>query len=273
MPNYFISADEVREGMTPRSYVKEYEDAKVIVFPNLRPAVDFDFWASLDTDKYPGLKKLPHSPDLTDLSNMNDAAKKMKARDVPEELVPKLCAEMSRIYQAVIPAYQAIFGEYQFMKSSVVWRLNTIMAENLHLDTPADLSPHHFARMFVNLDTQPRIWQTSWTAADVSEILKGKMPSEALEAPANVLWMKMNLSTFGKNSSEFWDEQPRHVAFFDPGDVWIVDSRQVAHQIFYGRRAVSIDFFVDPAKMLNPTKHYVAIAEKFRAENRQPAHV
>lgn len=81
------------------------------------------------------------------------------------------------------------------------------------------------------------------------------------------VWSKLNAYFFGKNSREWWDDQPRHIAFFAPGDVWAVDSRQVAHQIFYGRRALSIDFAVPKQLMKNPSLHYLDIAERFRAAN------
>ena len=50
----------------------------------------------------------------------------------------------------------------------------------------------------------------------------------------------------------------------DPGDVWIVDSRQIAHQIFYGRRALSIDFSVKRESMENPDRHYLSFVDRFR---------
>jgi hypothetical protein len=39
----------------------------------------------------------------------------------------------------------------------------------------------------------------------------------------------------------------------------------VAHQIFYGRRAVSIDFSVDPDSMHVGDKQYLRLAELARA--------
>lgn len=268
LPNYFLPAEEVVAGSSPRSFVPEYEDGKVIYFPNLNTNIDFDFWAGLDTDLYPALKKMPHSPNMSDLSDVEDLAKRLKKREVPTQLIGIICDNMVKIYNLLLPIYSKVFSDYEFERTNVVWRLNTIMAENLHLDTPADPSPHHFARMFVNLDNQPRIWQTSWPIDHVEGIMKGKVPSDIIrDSSANDLWAYLNKSVFGKSSKEWWDNQPRHVAFFAPGDVWIVDSRQISHQIFYGRRAVSIDFFIDPSKMLHPERYYLSIAERFRAEN------
>jgi len=84
-------------------------------------------------------------------------------------------------------------------------------------------------------------------------------------AKASELWIHLNRLVFGGSTSVWWDEQPRHVAYFEPGDVWAVDSRQIAHQIFYGRRAVSIDFFVDKESMGDPNRHYLSMVENFRA--------
>lgn len=268
LPNYFMSADEVVVGSKPRSYVKEYESAKVITFPNLKLDIDFDFWASLDAEQFPALKKFGHSPDLSNLTNMTQAVSKAQSKGVPDDLIGTMCKEMSKFYATLLPVYQSIFSDYEFHKTNVVWRLNTIRTENMHLDCYANPSPYHFARMFVNLDTQPRIWQTSWPYEDVVKLARGKVPADVLEtATANDLWYYINKSVFGKSSREWWDDQPRHVAYFDPGDVWIVDSRQVSHQIFYGRRAASIDFFIKPEKMLDPGKYYLSIADRFREEN------
>jgi hypothetical protein len=143
-----------------------------------------------------------------------------------------------------------------------VWRLNTIRNENLHVDTYNQLFPEHFARLFINLDREPRIWQTSYTVEEIAvrwaEAVTGQ------EADGGEVFVALNRAAFGGKSKIWWDNQPRHVAYFDPGDVWCVDSRQIAHQIFYGRRAVSFDFFVDPASMRDPGKHYLRLAEGYR---------
>ena len=93
-------------------------------------------------------------------------------------------------------------------------------------------------------------------------------PGQLKKLDRGQVWSKLNSSFFGQNSREWWDDQPRHIAFFAPGDVWVVDSRQVAHQIFYGRRALSIDFSVPKQHMKNPARHYLEIAENFRTDNR-----
>jgi hypothetical protein len=270
LPDYFLSAPEVTSAADARSYVEEYEDAKVIVFPNLNPAINHDFWAGIETDKHPELKKfgpiLMAEYDSTEQRRQH--RKQLIERGVDGGLAEALSGQIQLIYDRLIPAYRAIFSDYEFDRHKVMWRLNVIRAENMHVDTYKTENQQHFARMFVNLDTQPRIWHTSWRVQDMVQKARGKIPPRELEGLSRgEVWSKLNAFFFGQNSREWWDDQPRHIAFFNPGDVWVVDSRQVAHQIFYGRRALSIDFSVPKQQMKNPALHYLDIAERFRADN------
>ncbi|QIK78077.1 hypothetical protein G7077_03265 [Sphingomonas piscis] len=272
LPNYFISAPEVTSEATARSFVDEYEDAKVVLFPNLSAEIDHEFWANLDTDRYPELKKFGPllQVDASPSEERRQLKKALTVRDVDDVTADGLIEQFQRLTGHLIPAYRAIFADYAFDRCKVMLRLNTIMAENMHVDTYKNENEQHFARMFINLDTQPRIWHTSWRIGDMVERAVGKLPPEELEhLSRGEVWSRLNASFYGQNSREWWDNQPRHISFFQPGDVWIVDSRQVAHQIFYGRRALSIDFSVPKELMKDPSLHYLEIADRFRARNRE----
>lgn len=270
LPDYFRSAPEVSLTEPARSYVEEYEDAKVVVFPNLKDAIDCDFWAGLDTETYPELKKFSPilAPELDSEQQRRELKKALTVKGVDKPIAHDVSAQFKRLYERLIPVYQSVFADYMFDRRKIMLRLNTIMAENMHVDTYKKENDLHFARMFVNLDTQPRIWHTSWRVQDMVEKAAGSVPPEQLKGlNRGQVWSRLNAAFFGQNSREWWDEQPRHIAFFAPGDVWIVDSRQVAHQIFYGRRALSIDFSVPKTEMRDPSLHYLEIAERFRAAN------
>jgi hypothetical protein len=268
LPNYFVAAPEVTSADTARSYVDEFEHAKVVHFPNLKAKIDHDFWAGLDTNKYLGLRKFGAVLCGDIARDAKQHREALLKREVPEALAGQLYDQFQAIYEALLPAYHAIFAGYRFAKQKVVWRLNTTMNENMHLDVYDDEKKEHFARMFINLDNQPRIWQTSWTVDEILEKLDGKIPASFIEEnPRSELWRELALKLFGRHPSEWWDNQPRHVAYFAPGDVWIVDSRQVAHQIFYGRRALSIDFAVHSDSMHDGDRQYLKFVDRFRARN------
>lgn len=269
LPNYFVSADEVTSAASARSYVAEYEDAKVITFPNLKADIDRDFWSSFGADRFPSLKKFGFYLDTDDRCDVERQAPKLVAQGVDQDVAMALSNQFNDVLATLMPIYRAIFSDYRFNDAGkkVVWRLNAIMNENMHVDTYKEENENHFARMFINLDNQPRIWQTSWPIDDIIERLGTKLPASSLQGKTRgEAWMAINNATFGKSSKEWWDREPRHVAYFAPGDVWIVDSRQISHQIFYGRRALSIDFFIPKEGMNNPDRHYLEIAARFLAE-------
>lgn len=268
LPSYFVSAPEVTSAETARSYVPEFEAGKVVTFPNLKASVDHDFWASLDTREYPALRKLGGLVQDDHNLTVKLHRESLRQRGVEEGMVNTLCDQFQAIYTALLPVYRAVFADYRFEKKKVVWRLNTLMNENMHLDVYDEERPEHFARMFINLDTQPRIWQTSWTVDDLIDQLKGRIPESAIREKSRAdLWKELSFALFGPSPQQWWDNQPHHVAYFDPGDIWIVDSRQVTHQIFYGRRALSIDFSVARESMQDQSRHYLSFVDRFRSDS------
>lgn len=267
LPDYFHEVPGVTVGSPPEnvpSIVAPYETGKVITFPNLKLDIDFDFWESVPTDAYPDLKKFssfasadPTAPDALLDKHMARAA-------LPSDLEAQIRPQIQKFYADILPIYERLFAGYKFNQRRVTWRLNLIHNEDMHVDTYADEYPDHFARMFINLDRQPRIWQTSWSIDEMIERYGDRIPQEKLASCSRAqTWKENKNATFGP-TAQWWDAEPRHVAYFDPGEAWIVDSRQVAHQIFYGRRAVSIDFWVDQSSMQNPDRHYLNITDAFR---------
>ena len=150
---------------TPRaeipSIIKPYEGARVMHFPHLDLEIDHEFWAGLQTDDLVKLKKLSSSPTPGDPRNDPLLDRRLSEANVPAGLKRRLKKEITRLYERVLPLYEAMFSGYRFTRRQVVWRLNTIHNENLHVDTYATDYEDHFARLFINLDDQPRIWNTS----------------------------------------------------------------------------------------------------------------
>ncbi len=268
LEDYFVEVGGITAD-TPLGAIKPvtdpYEDGKVLSFPDLKFDIDHDFWAALPADAYPKLKKLSSAAAPGDLDDDRRLDRSLELAALPPEMEADLRREIRRVYEQVLPVYEHLFGDYVFTRRQVVWRLNTIRNENLHVDTYNELFPDHFARLFINLDNQPRIWQTSYSIQEIVALFGHEASAEILRAGnGSEVFLELNRAAFGAGSRVWWDGRPRHVAYFDPGDVWAVDSRQRAHQIFYGRRAVSIDFFVDPASMKHPERQYLALAERFR---------
>ncbi len=268
LPDYFTTISAVRAD-TPSSeipnIIQPYEGGRVLSFRNLKFDIDHGFWASLPTEDNRKLKKLPSSPAAGDPADDPMLDRRLQDADVPDALKARLKREIVALYEQALPIYEALFDGYRFVRRQVVWRLQTIRNENLHIDTYHTDVEEHFARMFINLDDQPRIWMTSFGIDELYQRFGPEIPDAVLASgDPGAVRKALNTAAFGGRSNIWWDGQPRHVAYFDPGDVWVVDSRQLAHQVFYGRRAVSIDFFVDRTSMGKPKRHYLLQAEAFR---------
>lgn len=176
-------------------------------------------------------------------------------------------AEQMRDINAQVNAIvTALFPGYRFLNRSITWRMTETVNENLHVDVYNDDLPDHHVRLFVNLDVVPRIWHTSHR---LEYLLAHRLPLLEPEfvrtATPGRICHQLNFSTFGGFELAGRDGHPRHIAFFEPGEVWLVDSRKVSHQIFYGRKALSTEWAVDPTSMDDPSKHYFAIVEAYRA--------
>jgi hypothetical protein len=263
LPDYFLPIPGISR-KTPLekipSLVSEYEDAKVLTFPDLKLDIDHDFWATLPADEFPALKKMLCN---IDMENQDWHIKRaLRKYDIPLDISPRLFKNMQSLLSQIMPIYYRIFGGYTFSIQRAVWRLNTIHNENLHFDTYKEEYPEHFARMFINLDSQPRIWNTGYTTDQIFRQFRARVPSGKVDVDPNRFWRNLQQAMFGPGHP--FDNEPRHSAFFDPGDVWVVDSRQVAHQIFYGRRAISIDFVVTLDSMQDRRKHYLEMSRSYQ---------
>ncbi len=246
-----------------RSIVGPYEAGKVIVLPDLKPQIDFGFWSSLKSEDWRGFRKLK-------LRGEEAAIDRALLDQAPDRgVLEEVQRQVQDLYRQLLPVYYALFRPYRFKSRMAIARLNTIMNDDMHFDTYDVMYEDHFARMFVNLDDQPRIWHASWTVQEIHERFGDRItPEEYASLSDKDLWAELRWRTFRNAAGDkWWDGHPRHVMFFQPGDVWLVDSRQTAHQIFYGRRAISIDFAVDVASMQDPGRYYGNIVAEFRKKS------
>jgi hypothetical protein len=73
-------------------------------------------------------------------------------------------------------------------------------------------------------------------------------------------------SVFGGTVNTWMDNQPRHRIAFDPGEVWLGESRLLSHQIYYGDAAMVYMWFVHTSSMANPKNRFNAQVEAIHRE-------
>ncbi len=149
-------------------------------------------------------------------------------------------------------------------------RLTQTLFENLHWDDHSIDEDFHQARVFANLDTRPRIWHVSHRITDMMRQLyeEHDLARFAGEDPNRLLFY-INSKVLGGLSNKWMDTQPRHRIAFDPGEVWLGESRLISHQIYYGESALVYMWFMRAASMANPDKRFNAQIEQLHAEMRR----
>lgn len=159
-----------------------------------------------------------------------------------------------------------LFPKYDVIRPSITWRMTETINENLHVDVYNEDLPDHHIRVFVNLDVVPRIWHTSHTLETLLMRHLDLLPDEFLRtATPGRICHALNFAVFKGFEEAGREGCPKHIAFFEPGEVWAVDSRKVSHQIFYGRKALSTEYAVKSESMRDPSQHYYSIVERYRA--------
>ena len=173
--------------------------------------------------------------------------------------------EALRIFEICFPGYDA----FRFVPSV---RLTRTMFENLHWDNHSIDDDFHQARIFANLDSRPRIWSishrfTDWVRDHYNEYdlarFAGKDPNLMLDFIAG--------SVLGGTVNTWMDREPRHRIAFDPGEVWLGESRLISHQIYYGEAALVYMWFVSVGSMANPANRFNARVEEIHHQMRAPA--
>ncbi len=158
--------------------------------------------------------------------------------------------EILRIFRICFPDYEP----FRFIPSV---RLTRTLFENLHWDNHSIDDDFHQARIFTNLDTRPRLWNVShrfidWVRTHYEEHdlarFAGKDPNTMLDYITGEI--------FGGTRRTWLDNQPRHRVAFDPGEVWLGESRMISHQILYGESAAVYMWFVKAGTMADPDNRF-----------------
>lgn len=160
-------------------------------------------------------------------------------------------------HKEALQIFAACFPDYEPFRFIPSLRLTRTLFENLHWDNHSIDGDFHQARLFANLDTRPRIWNVShripdWIRSFYDEHDLGRFAGR----DPNLLIDYVTGTVFGGTQSTWMDHQPRHRIAFDPGEVWLGESRLISHQIVYGESAMVYMWFVQTGSMSNPDNRF-----------------
>lgn len=267
-----------------------FEEGQMIILKDFR--LSFDVTA---------LSSLNKSVDNVEDSRLRKALKKMKATSffegeppiakgdrllfadpVRQAIFDVLCkgeralfehasSELSKAHETVLRIFDICFPGYVPFRFIPSVRLTQTLFENLHWDNHSIDDDFHQARIFVNLDSRPRIWHTSHR---FPEMVRRLYHDHRLERFAgqdpNLLLNYINGDVLGGTGKIWMENLPKHRIAFEAGEVWLGESRLISHQIYYGESAMVYMWFIRASAMANDANRFnrqlEALHEAFAAE-------
>jgi len=175
--------------------------------------------------------------------------------------------DLNRIFQTCFPQYRPTR-----LISSL--RLTETLFENLHWDNHSIDDDFHQARVFCNIDRRKRVWNVGHRCVEYLESIYEEHDLGRFAGRDPNLMLNYVAGDVLGGTREIWkDNRPRHSIAFDPGEVWLGESRMISHQIWYGERAMVYMWFVDLHSMDEPRKRFNARVEALheRMQQRAPA--
>jgi hypothetical protein len=182
---------------------------------------------------------------------------------------------LKNAHDELLRLFGICFPEYETFRLISSVRLTRTLFENLHWDNHAIDDDFHQARIFANFDTRPRIWHVGhrfpeWVRMHYDEYDLGRFAGK----DPNLLIDFATRDILGGTRKTWMDNEPRHRVAFDPGEVWLGESRLISHQIYYGEAAAVYMWFVKAASMANPDNRFNQRLERLHremSERKKPA--
>jgi len=167
--------------------------------------------------------------------------------------------------------YARIFPNYVATRAMHTWRFTSTLFENLHWDNFGIPQEFHQVRIFTNLASSPRLWRTSHRIEDFADSTYDQYSlADFAGKSGDDLNRFLNKAALGGMKRRCLDGLPKHHIAFEQGDVWLCETRIVAHQIYQGSRAFAAMYFSDPLSADNPELTFDARIARLH-ENRRAA--
>ncbi len=260
--DYFVEYDfgEVRRspadggpGDLRRRIMEDYVAEKCILLRDV--AIDYDraFLAGVRFPPTWFFKKFPSKVVERPKPLERNPVKQDVCRDLfggDKGLYRKFEGEVRAVNSGIRAVLDQVLRHHKVAAADIIWRHTETRVENLHFDIDKDSADFESVRLYLNMDDIPRIWHTSHQLSRILEAYYDDLDLAALKGqPLERLLQVLSLRLFGNWSSRGREQFPRHMALFEPGDVWICDGRTVPHQVIYGRRVASSFYRLDSSAL------------------------
>lgn len=180
-----------------------------------------------------------------------------------KDLFERTAASLRHAHEEALRIFSIAFPDYEPFRLVASLRLTRTLFENLHWDDHSIDDDFHQSRVFANLDTRPRIWHVSHRFPEMMRRLyvEHDLARFAGKDP-NLMLGYINGDVLGGTQRKWQENLPKHRVAFDPGEVWLGESRLISHQIYYGEAAMVYMWFVRAAQMSDSKRRFNAQVEQ-----------
>lgn len=259
VPDFFVEMDWRDRAARPAKFdadlVDAFEAAKVILLKNPPFEVDFELLSRVSFPagrKYQKLRRTFLTRPKLYKPRVARAMYGAFGTDVGFYL--KFRKAVNRLSQDLTDFKAKVFAGYRFLKRDISWRFTPTGPEGLHVDYVRSAEDLQYVRIFVNVDNAPRVWTLSYQLEELIErYFDFAGLAEMQGAHANEICNRLNQTVFSAHERLPGGPLPSHRVAFQPGEVWLCESRLNSHEIFSGRRMVGTHFPADPQTMRDPS--------------------
>lgn len=172
-------------------------------------------------------------------------------------LFERAAKALRHAHESALKIFELAFPQYEPFRLVASVRLTQTMFENLHWDDHSIDDDFHQARVFSNLDSRPRVWHLSHRLPRYMELVYDEhdLGRFAGKDP-NLMLRYFHADVLGGMHEKWKDTLPRHRIAFDPGEIWLGESRLISHQIYYGEAAMVYMWFMRQSSMANPANRF-----------------
>jgi hypothetical protein len=227
-----------------------YEAGHLLVLRGVRIDADFEFLAGMrvrgEEDKH---KKfiLTHPQHYPLERNRDSVWRDFKSRAFPLGWLERkryryFQSQVLSVNTQIAEIARRVFPRYRTSSQMIAWKFQEIRGENLHVDNIDQCERWARLRAFVNLGRSERIWAISH---HVSKLAADHFDDAGLKRFAGQPYefnRTLSAVAFGKSQGAALSSYPRHYVYFEPGEVWFLNSMVSAHQVLYGNRAAIATF-------------------------------
>lgn len=239
---------------------RRYEDLNIIFFPYFPITLDLEFLRSvtfpLEFKKLGTQNGIDRSPFQREGNTVAFDPNPALLHIFPQKLlagyVQSLIIDVNWQIRAalrtLLPRY------YSLAEGNITWRLTETINEPMHADGFSNGKPakpglkgaYHRIKLFINIDSEPRKWWTSYTLPENLKRIRERFPQGL---PADVDQLSYLLQYEG-----VFRDLPYHEIDIPPMGAVLAEGSSIAHAVRFGRRMIAAEFFCHTADMLAPEK-------------------